>query len=126
MINHDPHKNKVKITHSFNEIKIIQIDTILKINLHIIQLIIFHQMMKIIIMKIINNFIQTKDLDLTLLTNQIFSNNTHEMNKHDNLEITQHLTTIIFNNKTQLIHNLATQLNCIMKSLCDNIYNNMK
>ena len=75
-----------------SNIKIIKIDTILKINLHIIQLIIFHQMMKNIIMKIINNFIQTKDLVLTLLTNQIFLNNTHEMNKHDNLEITQDLT----------------------------------
>ena len=78
MINHDPHKNKVKIIHSFNKIKILQIDTILKLNLLIIQLIIFHQMMKNIIMKIINNFIQTKDLVLTLLTNQIFLNKIHE------------------------------------------------
>ena len=80
-------QNKVKITHFFNKIKIIQIDNILEINLFILQLIIFHQMMKITIIKIINEFIQAKDLVLTVLTNQIFLNHTHEMNKYDDPEI---------------------------------------
>ena len=73
----------------------------LKINLLIIQLIIIHQMMENTIIKIINDFIQAKDLVLRILTNQMFSNHTHEMNKNGNLEVTQYLTTIIFNNKTQ-------------------------
>ena len=99
MINHDPRKNKVEGTNFFNKIKIIHINTIPKINLIIMHKIIFHQMMENTINKIINDFTETKDLVLTVLTNQIFSNHTHEMNKYDNLEIIQHLTTIIFNNK---------------------------
>ena len=55
-----------------------------------------HQMMKNTIIKIISDFIQAKDLILTVLTNQIFWNHTHETNKYDNLEITQHLTTVFF------------------------------
>ena len=65
MINHNLHKSKVKITHFFNKIKIIQIDTILQINPLITQLNNFHQMMKNTIIKIINNFIQDKDYILT-------------------------------------------------------------
>ena len=70
-----------------------------EINLIIMHKIIFHQMMKNTIIKIINHFIQAKDFVLTVLTNQIFLNHTHETNKHDNLEIIQNLTTIIFNKK---------------------------
>ena len=99
MINHDPHKNKVEITYFFNKIKIKQINTIPEINLIIIRLITLHQMTKKIIIKIISDFIQAKDLVLTVLTNQIFSNHTHETNKYDNLEKIQHLTTIVFNKK---------------------------
>ena len=62
------------------------------------------------------DFIRVKDLLLTTLTNQMFSNHTHEMNKYNNLEIIQHLTKIIFINKTQSIHNLSNQLKCITKS----------
>ena len=110
----------------FQQQKIIQLDTIPEINLIIIQPIIFHQMMKNTIIKIINDFIQAKDLVLRKLTNQIFSKHTHEMNKYDNLEIIQHLTRIIFNNKTQLIHNHTNQLKCITKYHCHIVYNNMK
>ena len=66
--------------------------------------------------KIISDFTQDKDLVLIVLTNQIFLNHTHKTNKYDNLEIVQHLTTIIFNNKTQLTHNHTNQIKCIMKS----------
>ena len=99
MINHDPHKIKVKITHFFNQTKIIQIDTRLEISLLILQLTIFHQMIKNTIIKIIKKFFQAKDLVLTVLINQIFSNHTQEINKYDNLEIIQHHTIIIFNLK---------------------------
>ena len=99
MINHDSHKNKVEITHFYNKINILQINIIPKINLIIMHKIIFHQMMKNIITKIMNDFTPTKHLVLTVLSNQIFLNHTHEMNKYDNLELTQHLTTIVFNNK---------------------------
>ena len=99
MINPNPHQNKVKVNHFFNKIKIIQMNTIPEINLIIIQHIIFHQMMKNTIIKIINDFIQAKDLVLTVLTNQTFSNHTHEMNKYDDQELIQHLTTILFNKK---------------------------
>ena len=126
MINHDPHKNQVKITHFFNKIKVIRIDTIPDFNLIFIQKAFFHQMMRNTIIKIINDFIQAKDLVLTVLSNQIFSNHTHEMSKYDNLELIQHLTTTIFNNKTQLLHNLTNQLKCITKFLSHIIYNNMK
>ena len=81
MINHDPHKNKVKITHFFNKIKILQKNVIPKINLIIMHKIIFDQMMKKTITKIINGFTQAKDLVLTVLTNQIFSIRTHKTNK---------------------------------------------
>ena len=74
MINHDLHRNKVKIPHFFNKTKIIQIDIIPEINLLITRLIIIQQMMKNTIIKIINDVIQAKDLVLTVLTNQIFSN----------------------------------------------------
>ena len=126
MINHDLHKIKVKITHFFNITKIIQIDTILEINLLIRQLNIFHQMMKNFIIKIINDFIQTKDLVLKIVINQIFLNHTHEMIKYDNQKILQHHTIIFFNHKTQSIHNLTNQLKCITKAHCHVIYNNMK
>ena len=98
MINQNFYRNTVKITNFFNKIKIIQIDTIPGINLFIIRQIVFHQIMENSIFKIISDFIQDKDLVFTVLTNQIFSNHTHEMNKYDNLEIVQQLTTIIFNN----------------------------
>ena len=88
--------------------------------------IIFYQMMKINITEIISDFTQAKDLVLTVLTNQIFLNHTHETNEYDNLEIIQHLTTIIFNNKTQLKHYHTNQLKCITKFNCHIIYNNMK
>ena len=126
MINHDSHKNKVTITNFFNKIKIIQIDTILEINLLIIQLIIINQMMKNTIIKIINDITLVKDLVLPILTKQISSNHTHEMNKHDNLEITQHLTTIIFNNTIQVTPNHTNQLKYKTKFHCHTIYNNMK
>ena len=82
--------------------------------------------MKNTIIKIISDFIQAKDLILTVLTNQLFLNHTHETNKYDNLEITQHLTTITFNNKIQLTHNHTNQLKCITKFHCHVIYNKMK
>ena len=81
MINHDPHKNKMETTRFFNEIKIIEMVTITKINLIITQKNFFNQMMKKTTTKFINNFPQTKDLVLTVLINQIFSNHTHEINK---------------------------------------------
>ena len=51
-----------------------QINTIPEVNLIIIKQIIFHQLMKNTIIKIINDFIQAKDLFLTVLTNQILLN----------------------------------------------------
>ena len=74
--------------------------------------------MKKTIIKIINDFIQAKDLVLTVLTNKIFSNHTHEMDKYDNLEIIQLHTIIFLNHKTQSIHHLTNQLKCIIKSHC--------
>ena len=61
-----------------------------------------------------------------ILINQIFLNHTHEMNKNDDLEITQHHTTIIFNNNIQSTHNHSNQLRCKTKSHYHNIYNNTK
>ena len=110
----------------FQTRKTIQVNTIPEINLIIMHKIISHQMMKNTIIKIISDSIQAKDLVLTVLTNQIFSNHTHETNKYDNHEITQHITTIIFNNKTELTHNHTNQLNCITKFHCHIFYNNMK
>ena len=104
----------------------IQINTIREINLIIVHQIIFYQMTKNIIIKISNDFIQAEDLVLTVLTNQIFSHHTHEMNKYDNLEIIQHLTTIFFNNKIQLLQNHTNQLKCIPKFHCHIIYINTK
>ena len=86
----------------------------------------YFQMTKNIIIKISNDFIKAEDLFLTVLTNQIFSHHTHEMNKYDNLEIIQHLTTIFFNNKIQLLHNHTNQLKCIPKFHCHIIYINTK
>ena len=126
MINHHPHKIKVEITHFFNKIKIIQINTIPEINLINMHKIIFYQMMNFTITKIISDFTQAENLVLTVLTNQIILNHTHETNKYDNLEIIQHLTKIIFNNKTQLTHNHTNQLKCITKFHCHFIYNNME
>ena len=88
--------------------------------------IIFHQMMKNTKNKVINDFTPTKDLVLIVLSNQIFSNHTHEMNKHDNLEITQHHTTKTFNNKIQSTHNHTNQLKCKLKSHFHILYNNTK
>ena len=116
MINHDPHKNKVENTHFFNKRKMIQIMTIPEMNFIIMHKMIFHQMMKNTIMKIISDFTQAKDLVLAVFTNQIFSNYTPETNKNDKLETIQHLTTIIFSNKTQLTHNYTNQLKCITNS----------
>ena len=84
--------------------------------------IIFHQMMKNTITNIINEFTRAKDLTLTVLTNQIFLNHTHKTNKYDNLEIIQHLTTTIFNNKIQLTQNYTNQLKCILKFHCQIVY----
>ena len=109
-MNHDPHK-KVEITHFFNKIKIIQIITIQEINLIFMHKIIFHQMMKNTITKIISDFTKVKDLVLTVFNNQRPSNHTHETNKYDNLEIIQHFTTIIFNNKTQFFTVIPTNSN---------------
>ena len=126
MINHDPHKNKVEIIHFFTKINIIEINTIPKINLTIMLKSFLHQMMKKIITKIINDFTQTKDLVLIVLTKQIFLNHLHEMNKYDNLEIIQHFTTIIFNNKIQSTQNHTNHFKCITKTHCHIIYNNTK
>ena len=76
-----------------------QVNTILKINLINAHKIIFHQTMMNTIIRIINVFPETKDLILTVLIHQIFSNHTHEMNKLDNLELTQQLTIKTFNNQ---------------------------
>ena len=119
-------QEQVKITHFFNKIKIIQTNTRPEINLIIIQQIIFHQMMKNTIIKTINDFIQAKDLVPTELAKQTFLNHTHEVNNYDNLETIQHLTTINFNNKTQLTHNHTNQLKCMTKLHCHIMYNSMK
>ena len=124
MTNHNLHTIEVKITHSFIKTKIIQIDTILEINPLIIQLNIFHEMTRNIIIKIINDSIQAKDLVLTAVINQILLNHIHEMNKYDNIEII--ILIIIFNHKIQSTHNLTNQLKYIRKSHCRIIYNNMK
>ena len=110
----------------FQQNKIIQINTIPEINLLIIQLILFHQMIKNTITKIVSDFIQAKDLVLTVLTNQTFLNHTHETNKYDIQEKNQYLITIIFNNKTQLTYNHTNQLKCITKFHCHIIYNSLK
>ena len=125
MINHNPHRNKTEITQFFNKIKIIQRNIIPKINLVIMHKITFHQMMKNTITKIINNFTPTKEFVLTVLSNQIFLNHQHEMNKYDNLETTQQHTEI-FNNKIQSTHNQSNQLKCKRQSHCHIIYNNTK
>ena len=65
MITHEFYKSEVKIIHFFSKIKIIDSKTELDIKYLITHLIIFHQMMKIIITKIINNFIKIKDSTLT-------------------------------------------------------------
>ena len=124
MTNHDLYKIEVKLTHFFNKTKKIHIDTILELNLLILQLIFFHQIMKNIIIKIIINFIQAKDLVLTVLINQIFSNHTHEMNKYDNLKNNPSSYNKNINHKTQTIHNLTIQHKCITKFHCRIIYNN--
>ena len=95
-------------------------------NLIIMQKIFFHQMMKNTNNKIINDFTPTKDLVLAVLSNQIFLNHTHETIKYDNLEITQHHTTIVFNNEVQPTRNQTNQLKCITKFHCHIIYNNTK
>ena len=125
MINHDLYTIKVKITHFFIKTKNTK-NTILQINPLIIQLIILHQKMRNIIMRIINDSIQTKELTLTTLMNQIFSHHIPKMNKHDNQEIIQHHTIKFFNHRFQSIHNLINQLKCITKLRCRNIYNIMK
>ena len=59
------HKTKVKTIHFLNKTKTIYNKTekdIKQLNIHLIS---FHQMMKIIITKIIDNFIKTKDYTLT-------------------------------------------------------------
>ena len=115
IINHDPHKNKKETNRFYNNEKTIQINTILKTNLILTHKNIFRQMMMNTIIKIINNFPPTKELALTEMINRIFSNHTHEMNKKDNLELIQHLTILIFNNKMQLTQIRINQLRCIMK-----------
>ena len=62
MIIHKLHKIEVKIIHFFNKTKLIQIDINPEINLLTIQLIIFHQMMKKIIIKIFNDFFSSQRL----------------------------------------------------------------
>ena len=91
---HDPHKNKVEITHFFNKINKIQINIKPEINPIIMHKIIFPQIMRNIIIKITYDFTQTKGLVLTVLSNQIFFEpyNTHVMNKYDNLEVIQHIS----------------------------------
>ena len=71
-----------------------------------------YQIKKTIIINTKNDSIQTKDLVLTKLINQIFLNHTHEMNKYDNLEIIQHLTIIIFNRQYTI---LPTNSNAFLK-----------
>ena len=126
MINHDPRKNKTETTHFSNNRKTMQLNTILKNNLIITHKFIFHQTMKNTIIRINNDFPQIQDIVLTVLINQLFSNHTHKMNKKDNLELNQHLTTIIFNNKIQFIHIHTNQPRCIMKSHYHIIHNNTK
>ena len=99
---------------------------LLEVNLFITQLIFLHQTMNSFIIKINNDSFQAKDLVLTSLINKILSNQTHEMNKYDNLEKIQHHPIIFINYKTQLTHNFTNQLKCITKSHCHIIYNNMK
>ena len=63
MIIHKLHKIEVRIIHIFNKTKIIHIDVILEIIHLIIQLITFHEMMRSIIIKIINDFVKAEDFD---------------------------------------------------------------
>ena len=86
MINHDPQEQSGNYPF-FQKIKKIQKNIIPKINFKFMHKIIFHQMMKNTITKIINDFTQAKDFVLTVLNNQIFSNHTHKTNKNDNLTI---------------------------------------
>ena len=81
MINHDPHKKKMETNQFFNNIKIIELNNIPKINLIITHKVIFHQMKKNTKTKIINSFPQTTDLVFTGLINQIFLKPTQENNK---------------------------------------------
>ena len=67
---------------------------------------------------------QDQSKNYPVMINQIFLNQTHEMNKYDNLEIVQHHTLIFFNHKTQSIHNPSNQLKRVTKSHCHIIYNN--
>ena len=101
-------------------------NTMLQIKPLTIQLIILHEKMRTIIIKIIIVMIQTKDLTLITLINQIFSNNIQEMNKHDSQEIIQDHSIIFFKPKTQSIRNLTNQLKCITKIHCRITYNNLK
>ena len=57
--------DRSKIIRFFNKTKITQIHVSLEINIPTIQLIIFHHMIKIIIIKFFHDFIQAKDLVLT-------------------------------------------------------------
>ena len=126
MINHNPHRNKVKIIHFFNKIKIVQSKYHIRNQPHYYTPNYFPYDDEDYYNQIINNFIQAKDLVLTVLTNQMFSNLTHDMNKYDNIEIIQHLTAVIFNNETQLTHNHTNQPKRITKFHCHIIYNNLK
>ena len=93
MINHDPHKNKVKITHFFNKTK----NNTNK----------YHTRNQPLYYAQI--YFPSDDEEYYNQNHQRFYlgqrprsysiDHTHEMNKHDNPEITQHLTTIIFNKK---------------------------
>ena len=104
----------METTQFSNKIKIIQINIILKLNLIIIHKTIFHQMMRNTITKIINDFTPTKDLDLTVLSNQIFLNHT-KMNKYDNLELTniiqQKFSTTKFSQHTIILTNSNAKRN---------------
>ena len=119
MINHDLN-NHDKITQFFNfvKIKITQVNTIIQINNLMIQLIILHKKMKKIIIKIINDFIKTKDLTVTTLINEIFPKHIKKLNKQDYQEIIHHHTILFFNHKTQSKHNSTNQLKCITKFHC--------
>ena len=101
LISYDLHKIAVKITHFFQQNKTSTSKNLLEIDLLFTQLIILHQTMRNVIIKITNASIQAKDLVLTALINQIFSNHTHEKNKYDNLEKIQHHPKIFINHKTQ-------------------------
>ena len=125
-LHNQPRSSQEEILLFFNKIKIIQTNTIPETNLIFMHKVIFHQMMKNTIIKIINDFTQAKDLVLTVLANQIFSNHTHETNNYDHLEIIQHLRKTIFKNEIQLTHNHTNQLKSITKFYCHIIYNNMK